>query len=169
MNHINLIKTNEDTILNELREADKQAYRYTGCEYRVYVDTNSDVGTEEWAAGDNGWLQFREDGYDRVYVATLCHEYYSILWDYWFADSSDFAKCFTDRFGVSLQQEDGRSLDDDATATCYAHGIPLDDYQAWLADEETDAIDQVCGDADYYDFIVEAIRSEEMREEMEGF
>ncbi len=172
MNYTNLIREHEDEILAELRKADKLAYLYPSCEYRVYVDTDGEVGHEEWASGDNGWYEFRDPDYDRIYVGTLRHEYYSILWDYWFADSDVFASCFRDRFGVDLQaetDEDGDEIDqplsDMADYTVKACGISGDDYAAWVAEQTDEAIEQACGETDYYEYIREALREQEFRDQ----
>ena len=168
MNYPNLIHEHEDEILAELRKADKLAYSFPSCEYRVYVDTDGEVGHEEWAAGDNGWYEFRDSDYDRDYVGTFCHEYYSILWEYWFADSAVFAACFRDRFGVDLRaetDEDGdeinQSLSDMADYTVKTCGIS-EDYAAWISEQTDEDIEQACGEADYYEYIREALREQDL-------
>lgn len=81
-----LIRENTENLINALKEADAAAYRNTACEYRVYIDSDGKCGHEEWLAGDSGWYEFTDPDYRRYYIHTMCHEYYDIVRDWWFAD-----------------------------------------------------------------------------------
>lgn len=78
-----LIRKNYNEILSVMELADAETYMNTNCEYRVYIDSEGCVGYEVWAAGDNGYYRFCGDYY-RVYIATMCHQFFDILDDYWY-------------------------------------------------------------------------------------
>lgn len=150
---INLIKSHEEEILMELREADKRAYLNPLCEYRVYLTSGGKVECDEWPSGDRGWYPHRDGD---IHIATMRHPYYSILWDYWFSDEYVFCNNFRFRFGCDIQpvlDEDGDevnvSLYDVGLHTADIHGISTREYEAWLNEEETEALDQVIEDTDY--------------------
>lgn len=158
-----------EAILNALREADANAYRHPNCEYRVYIDSDGEVGSEEWLARDNGFYQFR-DGYYRNYVATLCHQYYSILWDCWYLDGFVyFAEDFKERFGIDLlDNEDDLNAEQLGEKTCKEHGIPVGEYCEWLEEKTEEAIEEAVRDGDnndHYDALIDLWeREEEMYE-----
>lgn len=151
---IELIEENRDKILDELKAADEAAYRRPACEYRVYIDTEGDVGHEEWLANDNGWFQFR-DGYDRCYIRTFCHQYYDILWDYWFNDADGGRSAFAYRFGYPVEQDEDceKTAEQEMRDTILAHGGNEADLEAWLEEMTDEAIDQATSECDYDIFI----------------
>ena len=142
-----------NTIIEKLAEADKYAYGHENSESRVYVDTDGVVDSEEWTAGDNGWFRFRDPEYDRFYIHTLCHQYYSILWDWWFDDRDKFAEAFRENFGVELADEYG-NLEALGREACDDAGIS--GYDEWLEECKEEAIENAVSDAlsnGYYDEI----------------
>ena len=140
---IETIEANRDKIIAAMKDAERLSYLHPSCEYRVYIDTDGAIDSEEWVAGDNGYLQFR-DGYSRTYVGTFCNQHYSILWDYWFVNGfSDFASEFESRFGIELHDSedfDGMSMEEIGKAVAVANNIPRSEYLAWLDDETEEAI-----------------------------
>ena len=144
------IEEKRNEIINALKEADHAAYLTPCCEYRVYVDSEGVIGREEWLAGDNGRIQFRE-GYDRCYIATYCHQHFSVLWDYWFKDSDDFSDSFRLRFGSPLVDEDniGRiNLEQQGSETVKALGISESEYCEWLNENAKDALNEILESAE---------------------
>ena len=84
-----LIRENTENLIDTLQKAEAASYRNTSCEYRVYIDSDGECGYEEWVAGDNGWFEFRDPGYHRYYICTMCNQYYDIVRDWWFADGDE--------------------------------------------------------------------------------
>ena len=60
------IEDRQDDIIVEMAKADADAYRNNGAEFRVYIDSDGKIGTEEWVAGDNGYFRFHDPDYERV-------------------------------------------------------------------------------------------------------
>ena len=143
------IEEKRNEIINALKEADHAAYLTPCCEYRVYVDSEGVIGREEWLAGDNGRIQFRE-GYDRCYIATYCHQHFSVLWDYWF-DSVD---------------HDAHKL---GSETVKALGISESEYCEWLNENAKDALNEILESAEldgvYDDYLESVIRAFEEAED----
>ncbi len=159
------IEEKRDEIITALKEADRAAYLTPCCEYRVYIDTEGVIGREEWLAGDNGCIQFRE-GYDRCYIATYCHQHFSVLWDYWFKDSDDFSESFRLRFGSpTIDDNESRrvNLEQLGRETVKALGIPEREYCEWLDENAKDALNEILESAeldDVYDDVLDrAIRT----------
>lgn len=159
---INLIKSHEEEILMALREADKSAYINPNCEYRVYLTSGGNVECDEWLCGDQGWYPHRDGD---IYIATMSHPYYSILWDYWFNDEYVFRNNFRFRFGCDIQpvlDEDGDEVDvslyDVGRHTADIHGIPAREYEAWLSEEEDEAFEEVLEDTDYSEYLRDFMR-----------
>lgn len=103
-NIIDRIEANREAIIKEFRKADAAAYRNTGCEYRVYIDSEGETGSEVWPAGDNGYYRFSGD-YSRTYIGTICREYYDLLDDYWYEGSDLRAADRTEAENEAAMQE----------------------------------------------------------------
>ena len=137
-----------EQIVEAMREADAQAYRFPTMDFTAYVDSDGDVGIEESIHGDNSYSVF-EDGYSRNYIHSFNHQHFSVLWDVWYQTAADFAEAFRDRFGVELETERGRSLEEDADATCEANGIGAAELAAWLGECTEEAIRFAQSETDY--------------------
>ena len=148
-----LIEKNRDEIVAELRRADAMAYRNTGCEYRVYIDTEGDVGREEWPANDNGYYSFRDSDYSREYIHTFCHQFYSVLWDGWFTSQTEFSEQFKERFGVELESTERYNFEADGEDTILKNGLSITSWYEWLDEQTEEAINWFVGDADYEIFL----------------
>lgn len=156
MNIIETAKANRAALIDALKDADARALEFPTMEYSVYIDSDGEIGYEEWMANDNAFYQFR-DGYSRTYIHTFCHQYFDSLWDYWLCDSSSFDSEFFDRFGIMPEHDDSRSLREDGEFTAREHGFE-NDYWAWLEDEKMSAIADAVSEDDLrgqYDMILD--------------
>lgn len=142
------LETKREDIIRVMKEAENAAYHYPTCEYRVYIDTDGDVGYEEWLAGDRCWYQFHND-YDRLYIHTFCHQYFDILFDYWFNGIGEFESAFEERFGFRPDNDPDRTYYDDGAETCKAHGISHYDYGDWIEKQTNEAIEILQTETDY--------------------
>ena len=147
MSWVDLIGQNREKILNMMQIADADAFRNGSCEYRVYIDTDGEVGSEEWPANDSGWYEFHGD-YDRCYIHTFCHQYYNALWDYWFADLDAAEFAFMKRFGYPVVDATGY-LSADMWNTVLLHGGSIDELVAWENEMTGEAIKDLTDGADY--------------------
>ena len=159
------IEEKRDEIIAALKEADRAAHEAPCFEYRVYIDTEGVIGREEWLAGDNFYSRFRE-GYGRCYLKTYCHQHFSALWDYWFADPDIFRENFRIRFGSpTIGDNESRSvnLEQLGRETVKALGIPESEYDAWLDENMEDALSEMLDSAEldgiYDDDLERAIRA----------
>ena len=153
---LELIEANKSSIMDQMKEAEEAALRYPTCEYRVYISTNGLAGREEWPANASGYYQFR-DGYERCYLRTFCHEYYDVLWDYWFSDPSEAAETFKAHFGYALDEDDGRSLREDMRCTVLAHGGTEEEFSHWLEEMTDDAVKESLSNTDFAEMFYDAV------------
>ena len=146
---IEMIISNRDALIEELKDADMLSMRYPCCEYRVYIDSNGEIDHEEWPANDRAHYEFREWGYSRTYIHTFCNQYLEVLWDTWFVTRADFAEAFQKRFGVELLDLDAHGkVDNEARQTCDENSIPEAEYLSWLFEQEDEAIDLCISEAE---------------------
>ena len=165
MTNVEMINSKYNEIMDELKKVTALSYRHPKHEYRVYIDSNGEVGHEEWETRTQDFLRFDDPSYYRIYFCHFCGESYSILWDSWFEDSDEFAKAFRERFGVGLMTEKGRTKEEDGEATILEAGLSLTDYRAWL-DECTekaiveDLSSELCEDScmDYIEQTIEYLK-----------
>lgn len=159
MNALELIEKNREKLIKAMQEADATAYKYPMCEYRVYVDTDGDASWEEHVAGDNAYTVFKGN-YDRVYVKTYCHQFFDVLWDYWFCGIGEFDQAFHDQFG--FEPVDGEDLAKDTWMPEYAdHGVSRTAFEDWLDGQRDEAIELIQTEEDYgsaLDEVIEEIR-----------
>ena len=144
-----LIEKNHDKIIAKMKEADAEAYRNTGCEYRVYIDTEGNVGREEWPANDNGYYSFSNSDYSREYIHTFCHQFYSILWDGWFTSLGDFSDAFQKKFGVELDSNRGNDMEEDGENTILKNGLSVTNWYEWLEEQTEEAVNWFVSETDY--------------------
>lgn len=164
-----LITENYDAVVEAIKKAEESAYRHPECEYSAYIDTNGDADYEEWAAGSNGWYEFRDPEYNRFYIYTANHQYFDIMFDYWFFDAAEAAYAFKEEFGVDLDtdpvDEDGdeinESLYDNMIRQCKVSGIDSDRFDKWFEDQKELAIAQIVEDTLTGEIIDEYIRMNE--------
>ena len=151
------LETKREDIIRVMKEAENDAYHYPTCEYRVYIDEETgEVDYEEWLAGSNS---FYNSGTARFYIHTFCHQYFDVLFDYWFNGVGEFESAFEERFGFKLENDPDRTYYDDGAETCEAHGSPHSDYLDWIEEQTNEAIDTIQNETDY-DAIID-IRIEE--------
>lgn len=164
-NWIELIESNKEEILSTMKEAEASAYRYPSCEYRVYIDTDGKCGYEEWVANDNGWYQFRGD-YERCYIHTFCHQYFDVLWDYWFSDPSCGRDTFDDRFGypVECDSDNWKTYEEEMRDTVLAHGGTVSDFYSWIGEMTDEAIEDLLMDESVFSDILN-VRIEKLCED----
>ena len=152
---VEIINKRWDDIIEEMAKADADAYRSSGAEFRVYIDTNGEIGTEEWIAGDNGYFRFRDPDYDRYYLGIFCYQNYDVLWDWWFADTDEFRDAFIEQFGTNPISEDG-DWDNWADMKRYGSEIckdaGIEGFDEWIEEQRDEAIDEAIrmGLADRY-------------------
>lgn len=149
------IEDRQDDIIVEMAKADADAYRSSGAEFRVYIDTDGNIGTEEWAAGDSGYFRFHDPDYERVYLGEFCHQCYDVLWDWWFEDTNEFRNAFIGRFGTDPISEDGfwdtwSDMKSHGSEICKDAGI--EGYDRWLAECTEEAIDAAVDLSEAYDY-----------------
>lgn len=144
-----LIEKKHDEIIEKMKEADAMAYRNTGCEYRVYIDTDGNVDREEWPANDNGYYSFGESDYGREYIHTFCHQFYDVLWDGWFTSLGDFAEGFHRKFGVELESEPNNTMEEDGENTILKNDLSVANWYEWLDEQMEEAIGWFVGETDY--------------------
>ncbi len=164
-----LIENNYDAVVETLKEAEASAYRYPECEYRAWIDSEGETGVEEWVAGSNGRYQFHDPDYARYYLYTACRQFYDILFDYWFFDGGEAAYCFREEFGVELDlhpvDEDGDEIDesiyDNMLRQCRVSGIDSERFEAWLKEQEENAVDSCVNELDTGLIIDEAVKNAE--------
>lgn len=156
-----LIEKNRDQIIEKMKEADALAYRNTGCEYRVYIDTDGHVGREEWPANDNGYYSFSDSDYSREYIHTFCHQFYSILWDGWFTSPGDFAEEFHKKFGVELESDPNNTMAEDGENTILKNGLSVTNWYEWLDEQTEEAIEFFAGETDYDEILDYSLEVEE--------
>lgn len=157
-----LIEKKHDEIIETMKKADAMAYRNTGCEYRVYIDTDGNVGREEWPANDNGYYSFRDSDYSREYLHTFCHQFYSVLWDGWFTSQAEFAEDFKGRFGVELESTDRYNFEADGEDTIRNNGLSLDDWAEWVEQKTEEAIEFFADETDYDEILNIALEQREI-------
>ena len=150
----------KEKIISHLKSADAMAYKNTNMEYRVYIDTDGEVGVEEWPAGSNSYYKFPE-GYERIYIHAFCHEYFSIIWDYWFEDSGLFIDAVEEHFGEKFQMSENDTLYYDGLDTCEKSGHSEAEYCAWLDSCEAEAIKELQNQKDYEEIYYEWIKEQE--------
>ena len=146
-----------DEIIENLKAADKVAWKHNRCEYRVYIDSNGDVGREEWVAGDQGYYAFA-DGYSRYYIATFCHRFESA---FDCIDTEEMKKEVEKKFGAvdwGRKDEDGFTIEEcsnDIIDVCRTAATDMDilsgDFEAWLDAFEDCIINELIEDEDYYE------------------
>lgn len=160
-----LIEKNRDQIIEKMKEADAQAYRFPTCEYRVYIDTEGNVGREEWPANDNGYYSFSDSDYSREYIHTFCHQFYSILWDGWFTSQADFAEQFKGRFCVDLESTERYNFEEDGEDTIRNNGLSLGDWAEWVESKTEEAIEFFADETDYEEILSTALEQYDMEVE----
>jgi len=144
-----LIEKNREQIIEKMKEADAQAYRFPTCEYRVYIDSDGDAGYEEWAAGDNAFLSFGDSEYRKAYLHTFCHQFYDVLWDGWFTSLGDFAEEFRKKFGVELESDPNNTMAEDGENTILKNGLSVTNWYEWLDEQTEESINWFVGETDY--------------------
>ena len=141
---LDALKTHEDEILEEMKDAQRLAMRYPKCEYRVYLDTNGEVGNEEWIQGDHGWYKFRDENYDRFYIHTYDNVSFDTIGEY-FPTRSDFFEYAERQWNLRVDDEEYSPYDCDfltfARNFYIDHGIDEDAYDRWMDDVFDEAIE----------------------------
>lgn len=150
-----IIKANEDKIIDALKDAYRETLTHPDWECRVYIDSDGDVGREDYQAGDDSWLEFDDEDYVRYYLDTINNQYYDAVWDCWFSGESwditldQIAEEFDlDRDAVEETiNGDDRPCKDDALVHCLVElGVDPDAAAAWMASEREKAIDDLVGE-----------------------
>lgn len=141
-----------EEIIKTMEEAERDSLRCRLMEFRVYIDTDGEVGCEEWTAGDNAWFKFK-DGYNRFYIHTFNNQHFDILWDWWFFDFYGYCEELPDEwepYKDEFYNQDSLQI----AVICEEHGLDTRAVYTWFDKELDDAIDMYISDvADFHDIL----------------